>query len=128
MIGVPCMLSGHELEEDLRQARELLEEEATRSRGAGAFGASVEARPRASGPMLADDDIQVLRRKHPFLSEFSDNFIRFTPIGDLMKIQSTAMKAGEIEKAKDADDRLAFNKSALASTLITVRFYFIKIR
>jgi hypothetical protein len=44
-------------------------------------------------------------------------------VGDLMKIQSTAMKAGELEKAKDAEDRLAVNKSALASTFTNVRAY-----
>jgi hypothetical protein len=41
-------------------------------------------------------------------------------VGDLMKIQSTAMKAGELEKAKDAEDRLAVNKSSLASTFTIV--------
>jgi hypothetical protein len=70
----------------------------------------------------------VLRRKHPFLADFSDQFIRNTPIGDLMKIQSTALKAGELEKAKDVEERLAYNKSALASTMITVRTFVINNR
>jgi hypothetical protein len=106
-----------EFEDDLRDARALMEEEATRSRRAGP---SREPAQVIRGTALASDDIEVLRRKHPFLADFSDNFIRSTPIGDLMKIQSTALKAGELEKAKDADDRLAFNKTSLASTLIRV--------
>jgi hypothetical protein len=106
-----------ELENDIQQARLLLDEEASRSQGRS--GQRDEGQ-RGGRLVLADEDIGVLRRKHPFLAEFSDNFIRNTPIGDLMKIQSTAMKAGELEKAKDVDDRLAVNKSALASTFTTV--------
>jgi hypothetical protein len=99
-----------------------MEEEATRSRK---VGPSREAAQIMRGAALAADDIEVLRRKHPFLADFSDNFIRSTPIGDLMKIQSTALKVGELEKAKDADDRLAINKSSLASTMTRVRYCFI---
>jgi hypothetical protein len=69
---------------------------------------------------MTDADIKILRSKHLFLSEFSDNFIRMTPVGDLMKIESTALKAREVERAKDADDRLALNKTALASTVVSV--------
>jgi hypothetical protein len=48
-------------------------------------------------------------------------FIKNTPIGDLMKIESTAMKARELDRAKDAEDKLALNKMAVASTYTTVR-------
>jgi hypothetical protein len=117
MIGGVFTLDTSELEEDLRQARNLFEEENTRSRGPTG---GHEPRQGPTNSSLSEDDISVLKRKHPFLAEFSDNFIRCTPIGDLMKIQSTAMKAGEIEKAKDADDRLAVNKASLASTFTLV--------
>jgi hypothetical protein len=70
--------------------------------------------------LMSDSDIRVLREKHLFLSDFSDNFIRSTPIGDLMRIESTALKARELDRAKDADDRLAVNKIALASTMTSV--------
>jgi hypothetical protein len=100
-------------------------EEEARGQGQPGGGAANEVQvlqqqqPSTSGYMT-DADIRVLRSKHLFLSEFSDNFIRMTPIGDLMKIESTALKAREIERAKDADDRLALNKSALASTVFSV--------
>jgi hypothetical protein len=69
---------------------------------------------------ISDEDIKVLKLKHAFLSEFSDSFIRNTPIGDLMKIESTAMKAKQLEGAKDSDDKLLQNKAALASTFAEV--------
>jgi hypothetical protein len=89
-----------------------LEEEASRSRPA----VSYVARSRC----ISNEDISSLRRKHAFLAEFSDDFIRGTPIGNLMKIESTAMKLKEMEKGKDSDNRLAANKAALASTYADV--------
>jgi hypothetical protein len=73
----------------------------------------------ASG-RITDEDIQILKRKHAFLAEFSDTFIRNTSIGDLMRIESTAMKAKEIERSKDSDDLLASNKANLATTFTEV--------
>jgi hypothetical protein len=62
----------------------------------------------------------VSREKHNFLCDFSDDFICNTSIGDLMKIESTVMKARELERSKDAYDNLALNKVALASTFTSV--------
>jgi hypothetical protein len=115
--GGAYTMDDSELEESLRLARGLLEEEATHSRGPAG---SSETRQISRSLAPSEDDIAVLKRKHPFLTEFLDNFIKNTPIGDLMKIQSTAMKAGELEKAKDADDRLAVNKAALLTTFTAV--------
>jgi hypothetical protein len=69
---------------------------------------------------MTSEDIANLKKKHAFLEDFSESFIRHTPIGDLMRIESTALKMREIERAKDADDKLAANKAALASTFTTV--------
>jgi hypothetical protein len=101
-----------ELEEETLQASALLDEEASRARPSVSF----VARSR----VISDEDICSLRRKHAFLADFSDEFIRGTSIGDLMKIESTAMKLKEMEKGKDADDRLAANKAALATTFASV--------
>jgi hypothetical protein len=69
---------------------------------------------------MTDEDVKQLRMKHSFLESFSDGFIKNTPISDLMKIECTAMKMREMEKSKDADDRLASNKAAMASTFTHV--------
>ena len=61
-----------------------------------------------------------LRKRHTFLEEISDSFIRNTPMGDLMKIETTSMKIRELERAKDASDKLAANKAALATTFTSI--------
>jgi hypothetical protein len=76
--------------------------------------------PAGLGATITDADIQVLKRKHAFLADFSDFFIRSTPIEDLMRIESTAMKARELERSKDADDLLASNKTNLAHVFVHV--------
>ena len=104
-----------ELAEETAHAEELLVEEATRSRSAPTC-----PDPGARGRIMADSDISSLRRRHAFLEDFSDEFIRSTTVGDLMKIETTAVKIKEIERSKDASDRLATNKTALASTFTKV--------
>ena len=41
-------------------------------------------------------------------------------MGDLMKIETTSMKIRELERAKDASDKLAANKAALATTFTSI--------
>jgi hypothetical protein len=121
--GGPFELDPAEVEAELQRASVLMDEESLRSRPA-AGGQQVAPGPVASpcfgSSVMSDSDIRHLREKHLFLAGFSDNFIRMTPVGDLMRIESTALKAREIERAKDADDRLAVNKTSLAATLTSV--------
>ena len=105
-----------ELQEEADHANILLAEEAARSR-AHADCPDPGARSR---DRMSDSDIASLRRRHTFLEEFSDEFIRRTPVGDLMKIETTAIKLKEVERSKDASDRLAANKTAMASTFTRV--------
>ncbi len=102
-----------QLDEVVEIARGLMDEE------------EVRARPGPQQPQkgftMTDDDIKLLKAKHTFLNDFSDNFIRLTPIGDLMKIESTAMKARELERSREADDKLAANKAALLTTFTAVK-------
>ena len=67
-----------------------------------------------------DEDIKHLRGHHPFLADFSDAFICNTPVGDLMKIETTSLKIREVERAKDACNKLAANKAALSSIFSNV--------
>ncbi len=62
-----------------------------------------------------------MRAKFPFLSDFSDNFIRSTKPDCLIKMESTTLKLKESEKNRDAEDRLATNRSALGSNPRTVK-------
>jgi hypothetical protein len=108
-----------EVEEEVHHAAALMEDEGVHQRSAATHQQSFQSGGRSS--CLSDADIKVLREKHIFLCDFSDAFIRNTSIGDLMRIESTAMKARELERAKDADDKLAMNKIALATTYTSVQ-------
>jgi hypothetical protein len=66
---------------------------------------------------MEDSDIACLKRKYPFLADFSDAFIRSTGPGDLMKMESTSIKIWEKERSRDCEERLANNKMAMASTV-----------
>ena len=101
---------------EVAHAESLLAEESDRSRPVSAGHNPGSKRSN----LMSEADIASLRRRHGFLEEFSDDFIRSTPVGDLMKIETTAMKIKEMEKAKNASDRLASNKTALASTFTRV--------
>jgi hypothetical protein len=54
------------------------------------------ATPSAS--FLSDGDMRAMRAKFPFLSDFSDNFIRSTKPDSLLKMESTTLKLKESEK------------------------------
>jgi hypothetical protein len=114
--GVPETLDTEELLAEVRGATTLMQDDALHSRPCAEY-TDPSIRPSRG---ITDEDIRVLMQKHSFLADFSDTFICNTPIGDLMKIESTAMKAKEIERAKDSDDKLANNKAGLASKFTEV--------
>ena len=108
-------MEDEELYEETAHAEELLDEESAHSARPSSGGQSQHATQR-----MTLEDLGSLRRRHAFLADFSDLFIMNTPIGDLMKIETTAIKVKEVERAKDSADRLASNKMALASTFVTL--------
>ena len=88
----------------------------------------IRTKPKSSGcpdpakrkGCITDGDIATLRQKHTFPERFSDFFIRNTPVGNLMKIQTTSMKMKEFERLKDVDEKLASNKAEMASTFMDI--------
>jgi hypothetical protein len=111
-----------DFQDEALHATQLLNEETLRA-SLGKHKPAVMSAAAATGPAptgqasyMTDEDVNQLRRKHAFLADFSDGFIKNTPISDLLKIECTAMKMREMERSKDADDRLAANKAAMATT------------
>jgi hypothetical protein len=70
---------------------------------------------------MSDADLACIRRKFPFLAEFSDEFVRSKPMETLLKIETTSIKIREMDRGRDADDKLSSNKMALASTSTVVK-------
>ena len=116
---MPSELSAEDLADTVEEAEDQLQEEASRSRRPARTFEDLSQAPLRSSA-LSDQDVAALKEGFPFLADFSDDFIRHTPRGDLMKIQSTAHKMREAENGKDADDKLAHNKSSLPSKFTTV--------
>jgi hypothetical protein len=112
LLGGPVELGEDELADEVSQAHELLDEESRQPLLKDPGSTSVQ--------MMTDEDVRVLREKHSFLRDFLDQFIRTTQIGDLMRIQSTALKAKELEKSREVEDRLASNKASLVTTFTLV--------
>ncbi len=65
--------------------------------------------------------IQVLKRRHVFLNEYSDEVLSKTPIETLLKLEATSIKLKNLEKSRHVEDRLAANREGLTSTRIAVQ-------
>ena len=63
--------------------------------------------------IMTDGDLACLKKKFPFLAELSDKFVRGQTTGELLKMESTAIKMKMLESSRDHEDRLASNKMAL---------------
>jgi hypothetical protein len=66
-------------------------------------------------------DIAGLRRKFAFLKDFSDEFIRKTPLEILLKTETTHIKIKEYERNKAAGDQLSNNRDELTDTFVQVQ-------
>ncbi len=97
----------------VEDARNLISDESVR---AGPCG--IQDPSTATQSAIMDSDLAALRAKSPFLKEFSDGFIRANKLDCIMRMETTNMKLREAERTKDADDRLAHNRSNIG--VITV--------
>jgi hypothetical protein len=62
-----------------------------------------------------------MKEKFPFLQGFSDSFLRANKPESLLKMEATSLKMKEMERSKDAEEKLAANRAALGSTSITIK-------
>ena len=62
---------------------------------------------------MSDGDLACLRKKFPFLADLSDAFVKSQTTGELLKMETTAMKMRMLEQSRDYEDRLACNKMSL---------------
>jgi hypothetical protein len=114
---MPDALSAEEIESTQSEARLLINDERSRS------GIRVTPAPDPAVPHsgITDSDLKTMREKFPFLREFSDSFLRANKPECLIKMEATHLKMREIERQKDAEDRLAANRSALGSNPTLVK-------
>jgi hypothetical protein len=77
--------------------------------------------PGTTSTSLGDSDLACLRKKFPFLAEFSDEFVRSRPTETLLKMETTSIKMKELEKGRDIDDKLSSNKMELEDTFTEIK-------
>ncbi|MFO0004873.1 MAG: hypothetical protein ACK559_27455 [bacterium] len=90
-------------------------------------------RPRASALSFYPDpagggsgrisaaDLNVLKEKFPQLCDFSTEFLQSRTMDELLRIASTSLRIKDAERARETEDRLAANKSALNSKFFEVQ-------
>ncbi len=89
-----------------------LEDEEDRS-GHASSGQQGENKKSGHHSSLLDGDLASLKRKFPWLADFSDTFIRGQSKEALLKMETTSMKMKMMERKQDFDENLASNKMEL---------------
>jgi len=113
---MPGDMSDDDFESTRGEAVEMLEDESDRE---GQSQMSSKKRKREESSM-SDADLACLRRKFPFLADLSDNFVKSQTTGELLKMETTAMKMRMLEQSRDYEDRLATNKMLLGEREMVV--------
>ena len=111
------VLSVVDLEDNFRQAEGLLLEEREHS----GVPFSQVPDPGLKVSMLDTSHLEVLRRRHAFLNEYSDSMLLSTPIETLLKLENTSIKLKNLERARDVEEKLAGNRETLMSNKIQVK-------
>ena len=92
-------------------ARDHLVDEGSRSRA----GFSRCQDPSAQRPANLGMDLETLKRKFSFLSEYTDQFINATGVDVLIKAETASRKLQKLDKERKAEDKLYQNRELLAS-------------
>jgi len=102
------MLDPEILELTVRQAREAIRDEGDRSRA----GAQLCEDPGVKQPSA---DLERLKEKFSFLSDYSDEFIKSMGVDVLIKAEAASEKLSRYNKDKKAEDKLFQNREKMAS-------------
>lgn len=116
MIGGPELLSVEDLDQQIAVARSLLEDEASHSAGPATVRFSTTSQPPAS----SSADLISLKKKFPFLSQYSDEFIMASGPLALIKTEAASRKLQEYDRGRRAEDKLLANRESLSSTSYAV--------
>jgi len=80
------------------------------------------ADPGNSGQQrISQEDLRVMRDKFPMLNDFSESFLQSRTLDELLRIESTSLRIRDAERAREAEERLAQNKSNLPTKFYEVK-------
>ncbi len=114
--GGPHTLTDMDVDEFVREARQLHQDEQQRS--GVRSGGQAQTQPSTS---MKEEDLAHLKRRFPFLEGFTDHFLRTNPLDRLVKLESAQRKIKVLERSKDADDRLTSNKMNMEEMYVEVK-------
>ena len=77
--------------------------------------------PGRQGRNFDSSHLDILRRRHPFLNEYPDEMLTATPIDTLLKLEATSIKLKNLERAKDVEEKLAYNRESIMQNAVEVR-------
>ncbi len=117
MPGAPTALDEDAVASLVKKAREAYEDETSRTRQE--VSTPDPAGAATGSRTMSNEDLQLIK-EFAFLSKFSEGFIKNTPLSELLKLQATHTKLSEIDKGKDAEDRLTANKDNLGRVFTDV--------
>ncbi len=111
--GGPHLLPEADVENFIRDARQLHEDEQLRS--------GVRSGHQRTDPAIREEDLVHLKTKFPFLAGFSEHFLKTQPLDRLVKLESAQRKMRELDQSKDSEDRLTANKTNMEDTFVEVK-------
>jgi len=88
------------------------------------FGGSAAADPgrdSRSGVLVSSTVMEGLKKRHPFLREYSDEELSKYSMETVLKLEATSIKLKNLEKSRSIEEKLAANRDALHETEIQVK-------
>ena len=116
-LGMPVLLNEEELSRSTVLAKGLSNFQPSKGTGKDSNNKQAPSDPGA-GEKISPEDLAVIKEQFPNLCKFSDDFLRFRTVAELLSIESTSIRIKDAERSRETEDRLATNKAGLLT-----RFY-----
>jgi hypothetical protein len=117
---MPPVVNRVRLGEHLRTARSLADLQQHTTVGPTFSTQSVIPDPGQASSRISPEDLQVFREKFPHLNDFSTAFLQSRTLEELLRIESTSLRIKDAERARDIEEKLANNKTALSTKFFEV--------
>ncbi len=105
-----------DMNENMRLAGAAFDEERDHS---GGFSSVPD--PGRAGSFFEASQLDILKKRHHFLNEYSNEALLRTPIETLLKLEATSIKLKNLEKGKDVEEKLAGNRESLLENELHIK-------
>ena len=116
---MPVLLGEDELSRNTGHAKSIGNIQPSRGTKKDGLGTQSQSDP-ATTEKISPEDLAVIKEQFPNLCKFSDDFLRFRTVDELLRIESTSIRIKDAERSRETEDRLATNKAGLLSKFYAV--------